>query len=58
MQESYLVDRTLEDALADGSYAHTFTQAEPPRHYDENQRWAWLLGWRLQEHLERMRAEQ
>ncbi len=57
MRESYLADQALEEALSDGAYAHTFTQAEPPRHFDANQRWAWLLGWRLREHLERMRSE-
>lgn len=57
MQERYHADQPLEDALADGRYAHTFTMAEPPHHYNANQRWAWMLGWNLEEHLERERSQ-
>lgn len=48
---------TLAEAAADGAYAHTFTQARVPKYFDSNQRWAWDLGWRLQEFLELEKAE-
>lgn len=42
----------MGDALVNGSFAHTFTGSKPPPYYDANERWAWDLGWRLQQHLQ------
>lgn len=47
----------LGDALLNGGFAHTFSGAAPPRYYDANERWAWDLGWRLQQHLQEEAAK-
>lgn len=49
-------EASVVDAAADGAYAFAYTQGKAPRHYDANQRWAWDLGWRLQEFLAQERA--
>ncbi len=56
-EETRGADRTMEEALSDGCFAHRFSMAECPVRYDANERWAWLLGWRLQEHLTKARLE-
>ncbi len=46
-------DPVLDAAHSEGSNArHYRPTAKPPTHYTAQEKWAWELGWRLQESLE------
>ena len=51
-------DPAMDAAHTEGSYArHYNPKATPPAHYTPIEKWAWNLGWRLQESLEQKLLE-
>ena len=51
-------DPTMDAAHSEGSNArHWNPQARPPAHYTALEKWAWELGWWLQQSLEQKLLE-
>lgn len=47
-------DPRMDAAHSEGSYARQFNpRSRPPEHYTEIEKWAWDLGFRLQESLQK-----